>query len=116
MAKYSIRVECQHPGCREVANYEASTRKEQSEIYQRHGRNWFCMRHTRMDETLSPTNLKRTTEVVSRQETYGRFFGHSGFVSGLGFKLFAEDFPAGTTLRVTAEIIPPAVTNGSDRP
>lgn len=115
MAKYSVRAECQHPGCREVAHYEASTRKEQGEIYQRHGRSWFCMRHTQMDETLSPTNLKHTTELVSRQETYGRFFGSSGFVHGPGFKLFAEDFPAGTTLRVTAEIIPPPLPNGDRR-
>lgn len=105
--QYVIRAECQHPGCKEVARFEADTRKEQEEIYKRHGRNWLCTRHTRPEEVLSPANLVRSTELESRQETYGRFFGHSGFVSGPGFKIYAEDFPAGTKLRVTAEVILP---------
>lgn len=108
MVKYVARAQCGHDGCKEFAFFDAYTRKEQREIEQRyaHG-NWRCMRHTRQDETLSLGQLTRTTEIVSRQEPHGRYFGHSGFVSGPGFKLWAKDFPAGTKLRVTAEIILP---------
>ena len=35
--------------------------------------------------------------------------------SGLGFKVFADDFPAGTKLIVRAEIVPPA-TPKEDNP
>lgn len=38
----------------------------------------------------------------------GLFFGNQGFVYGPGFRAFAKDFPAGTVLRVTAEVILPA--------
>ena len=104
---YVVRAKCHYPGCTEVARYEASTRKEEAEIYQRYARDWLCVRHTRPDEVLSPTNALRSTELVCQQESYGRFFGGQGFISGPGFKIYAADFPAGTKLRVTAEVILP---------
>ena len=109
MAKrnYVIRAKCQHPGCTDVARYEASTRKEEAEIYQRYARNWLCVRHTRPDEVLSPVNTLRSVELVSEEFSYGRFFGGQGFISGPGFKIYAADFPAGTTLKVTAEVVLP---------
>lgn len=102
------RFPCGHDGCPEAGRYEyanlAEARRLQSDYG---GGKWRCVRHTKPDEVLSVTNLRRTYEITSRQETYGRFFGHWGFTSGPGFKVFAKDFPPGTVLRVTAEIIMP---------
>lgn len=104
---YTVRAKCQHPGCTEVARYEASTRKEETEIYQRYARNWLCVRHTRPDEVLSAVNTLRSVELISEEKSCGRFFGSQGFIAGPGFKIYASDFPAGTKLRVTAEVILP---------
>jgi hypothetical protein len=73
------------------------------------GDRWRCVRHVRDEnDVLSPDRLILQSETVNRQEPYGRFFGNSGFFHGPGFKAFAEDFPAGTIIRVTAEVILPA--------
>lgn len=109
MSRYQVRVQCGHPGCAEYSFYAADTRKEQSAIFDRLGNGKFrCVRHARPDEVLSAANPKRVTDMASRQEPYGRYWGNSDFVYGLGFKAFAGDFPAGTIIRVTAEIILPA--------
>lgn len=108
MAKYSVRATCGHEGCKEIAFYEADTRADQDKLYAKYGGGkWRCLRHTGMDEVLSPDNLSRSKEMVSHQDTHGRYFGYSGFIAGPGFKLWAKDFPAGTRLRVTAEVILP---------
>lgn len=102
------RFQCGHPDCREVVQYEYANRTEAASLFQRYGQGrWLCVRHSQPDEVLSPTNLIRVGEQVSREEPYGRYWGHSGFVFGPGFKAFAKDFPPGTKLRVTAEIILP---------
>lgn len=111
MGRHTIinRFVCGHEGCREWARYEADTRAESIEQQKRYGNGrWRCVRHSQSDEVLSATNPIRTTEVVSRQEKHGRYFGYFGFVHGPGFKAFADDFPPGTLLRVTAEIVLPA--------
>jgi hypothetical protein len=110
MRRYSLHAKCGHEGCREFATYEADTRADyirQERTYG--GGRWLCVRHSNPDEVLSGENAKRVTEIVSRQEPHGRYFGHSGFVHGPGFRAWAADFPAGTVLRVTAEIILPEV-------
>jgi len=104
---YLSRFECAHPGCRETANYESFTRAEQAETQRRYYGKWRCARHSQPQEVLSPTNRKIIHEEVSRQEPHGLYWGHSGFQYGPGFRAFAKDFPAGTVLRVTAEIIVP---------
>lgn len=108
MARYGMRFECGHPGCPEIAHYECRTRKEQADLYRSYGDGKYrCVRHAQPDELLSASNLTRSVEIVSRQEDHGRYWGHSGFIYGPGFKAFAQDFPAGTTIKVTAEIVLP---------
>lgn len=105
--EYFSRFQCQHPGCTEFAHFVANTRAEQNETLKRNSGKWRCVRHTHEDEVLSAENPKRITEQAVRQEDYGRYWGSSGFVYGPGFKAFAKDFPPGTILRVTAEVILP---------
>lgn len=117
---YMSRFPCAHPGCPEVANYESHTRSEQAETQRRYYGKWRCVRHSQPQEVLGPGNLLIVHEETSRQEPHGRYWGHSGFQYGPGFKAFAKDFPAGTVLRVTAEIIlpdgPTAQAKTSDAP
>lgn len=107
--KLPLRVHCGHAGCTEVAFYEAYNRKEYSDLCQRYGQGrWKCLRHTRMNENLSVDDRVKTFEIESREESYGKYFGNFGILTGPGFKAYASDFPVGTKIRVTAEVILPA--------
>jgi len=105
--EYMIRFQCAEPNCHEWTHYTASTRKEQAEIYNRNQGKWKCVRHDRPADLLGPTNMTRVHEVVSDERSHGVYWGNFGFVSGPGFCAFAKDFPPGTILRVTAEVILP---------
>lgn len=120
MAKYSTRVKCGYDGCAELAFFEADTRKEQSSQYERYGNGkWRCVRHSQPADVLGLNNRSRTVEMTIFDEPHGRYWGvakaGSGFVYGPGFKAFAEDFPPGTQLRVTAEVILPATLSQDQR-
>jgi len=104
----TYRAKCGHEGCTEYANFTADTRAEYGLLDRHHGYGrWRCVRHTQPDDVLSTTNRVRVWEDTSDQRPHGRFFSNAGFISGPGFKVFAKDFPPGTRLRVTAEIILP---------
>ncbi len=106
------RASCGHDGCPEFARYEASNKTEYIDLSKRYGNGQYrCVRHSQPNEVLSKENTKIISEVKVFPESYGKFWGaekaQNGFSHGLGYKAFAEDFPAGTILRVTAEIIMP---------
>lgn len=116
--EWPLRFQCGHEGCAEAVTYRYSTRRDLEssfELKNYQGGKWRCTRHSRPDEVLSADNPETRVELVSRQESYGRYFGSSGFVHGPGFKLFANDFPPGTKLIVTArvELPTPAVGAGA---
>lgn len=75
-----------------------------------HKREWRCTRHRVPEEVLSPTNLERQKVLVCQQsenhpDLIKRFWnGTNGFVFGDGYKAYADDFPEGTKLIVTAKI------------
>ena len=111
---YIARFECGHEGCRETAHYECQTRSEQTDLYRKYASSkWLCSRHSNPETVLSPTNLKTVNEVQSKTHHYdgksiGVYWENSGLFSfGPGFRAWAEDFPEGTVLRVTAEIVLP---------
>ena len=107
--EHRSRFGCGHPGCQEIGHYTSSTRAEQAKLYRDYGAGrWRCVRHTRPEEVLSIERPRIRHEMTSRQESYGRYWGHSGFVFGPGFKAYAADFPPGTVIAVTAEIILPS--------
>lgn len=107
-----FRASCGNPGCSEFARYEADNRKHYIDLSTRYGNGrWLCTRHSRPNEVLSADNPKTVQELTALgsngtlywwKETAG-----SGFSCGPGFKAFAKDFPEGTILRVTAEVIFP---------
>ncbi len=104
---------CGHEGCSERFLYRYPTHRDLVQSFEvknySHGR-WKCTRHTRPSEVLSAENPRTEHEVVLEQKPHGKFFGRSGIVSGPGFKAFAEDFPAGTKIIVTAQIVLPEDT------
>lgn len=110
--EYTHSPECVYEGCTERANYYFSRRDEQQrEIKRLRDRGgWRCVRHTRPDEVLSAQVPAREVVLESYEETYGRFWrreggeGGSGFQYGPGFKAYAEDFPVGTRLIVSARV------------
>lgn len=111
--EYHIRLVCAESGCRETSFTVAQTREEEREIRERYARNPYqCTRHTQPEKVLSPDNPKRVTVLTARQSEHphlDRLFwdGSSGFSYGPGFKAFAQDFPPGTQLVVTAEVVLP---------
>jgi hypothetical protein len=105
---------CGHESCKECGHYNAATNAEYSDLSKRYGNGkWRCVRHSMPESVLSITNNIRTQDMVNKPVLYdekllGLFWdGSSGFLSGPGFRAFAKDFPEGTVLRVTAEVILP---------
>lgn len=116
---YFSRFECGHPNCTEFQTYESTRRADQADLNRRYGnKKWRCVRHSQPDQVLGLTNRVIVHEAECREHFYesksiGLFWGGgSGFVHGPGFKAFAKDFPAGTVLRITAEVIPPPTDAG----
>jgi hypothetical protein len=103
---------CAHAGCHEFARYEYSTRREMDTSQRATKGEWRCVRHYKPDEVLSPTNTRRVTEVTATRDPdrsrsfWGLPLGN-GFAHGLGWKAWADDFPAGTRIRVTVDVLPP---------
>lgn len=105
-----FRATCGHDGCNEFARYEADNRRHYIDLSDRYGNGkWRCVRHSQPNEVLSADNLLIVNELrvlESRGTLYwGKETPFSGFSHGPGFKAFAEDFPEGTVLRITAEIV-----------
>lgn len=110
--EYSRVVYCTSPGCKEFGRYVYDTRKDYDAAVKAN-RPYTCLRHgSRM---LSPTNLK--AEWVSDPsgpskkypELKGRWFGN-GFASVHAEDMRAEavDFPDGTRIKITMEVILPS--------
>ena len=114
--KQTVPVHCHEPGCKEHSFYEADSNTDAFRIRREYGDNWMCTRHSQPGALLTPANLVRTTRKVAREIPdrpllKGKLFwdGDSGFTFGDGYKAFAQDFPPGTVIEVTARIIlPPA--------
>jgi hypothetical protein len=111
---------CAQPGCNETSFTQFDTQRDYREFLQRRnarGDKYRCQRHRDPNANLRPDNLT-TTHVVTATVAYG-FNGEpldglywypeggktgSGFTFGPGFNAYAEDFPEGTKLVVTARI------------
>ncbi|MDM9644514.1 hypothetical protein [Rhizobium sp. S163] len=111
------RFRCGFPGCEEIVRYETNNRKHAVDLELRYGNGqWRCVRHSQPSSVLSADNNRIVDEMAVFEETHGLYWGKdkafSGFAHGPGFKAFAEDFPPGTILRVTAELVFPPHQKG----
>ncbi|SII43880.1 Uncharacterised protein [Mycobacteroides abscessus subsp. abscessus] len=100
---------CAESGCREVSITNYQYRRDWAEAMRREaGTQWRCIRHDKPEQVLSAGNPRVAYEVTSEARPYGHFWGSTGLLAGPGFKAWANDFPAGTRLIVTAQIVIPA--------
>lgn len=104
---YPLRKNCAHDGCREVARWSYETQRDLVSSFE--FRNEYrCIRHSRPMEVLATDNDATEKVLVSKRGAGGNmYWDNSGFVHGPGFKAFADDFPEGTQLVVTARIVTP---------
>lgn len=107
--EWRLNVPCTEPGCTEVARYAYETRRDfEGSFERRNAPTYKCVLHSNAARVLSMSKLR--TEWISqpsRQETYGRFWGNAGLLIDTAYYARAEDFPVGTRIRVTAEVLPP---------
>lgn len=106
--RYPQRFQCAYPGCGESASFESETAKEAEDTWRTYSGKWKCLRHYDLDALITPDRRKKVFEIASTEASHGRYWGQHGFLSGPGFKVFSKDFPTGTVLRVTAEVILPS--------
>ena len=109
--KWPFTVKCAEGGCAEKCRWEYSSRRELIESFEfkRYSKKeWFCVRHSNKKRVLSLDNRSTVWESdPCVQEEYGKFFGRKGVLINDGFYASAEDFPVGTKIRITAEVIVP---------
>lgn len=115
--EWTLEVQCTEPGCGERHRYRYDTKRDLQQSFEmRHMATYKCVRHTKGAGVVTPINPR--VEWLSeplRQESYGRYWGHSGLITGRGHYADAADFPVGTRLRITCEALPPDPTP-ADKP
>lgn len=105
-----ITLRCAHPGCHETAFGSYDNQRERAEWLKKP---YHCYRHTQPDEVLSPESPTRTTTWTVVENEHGRRrIGppgreYGGIENGPGFKFIADDFPAGSRLVVSVQVLPP---------
>lgn len=109
------RFQCGHEGCQEYTHFEVMDGAHRISLFKRHGNGQYrCVRHSQPDEVLGPTNTRRSVDLTNVELNTGCYWdGSMGFCYGPGFKAFARDFPPGTILRVSAEVVFPDVSIAS---
>ena len=107
--KWPLSVPCTHAGCTHVARYEYDTRRDLETSWELKNRATSkCSRHSDLSRVLTMENLRTEwTSEPNRQETYGRFMGNNGVLIGHGYYMEAKEFPVGTRLRITCEVLLP---------
>ena len=114
--KRTAQFRCGHDGCHEFGAYSYSNRKERRTLEERHGQGrWRCTRHTKPEQVLGLDSTTRALQLVAtRSPRADGLYGHdgerlcSGFAYGPGFKAWADDFPEGTVLTITAQVEVPS--------
>ncbi len=111
--KYHYRRICTREGCRDYTTTAFASQREYAD-YCKKAKDWACIRHRNVGEILSHKNnktiqvlycrLKREHKYWQKEENSETDNMQSGFQYGNGYKAFAEDFPVGTKLTITAKI------------
>ena len=112
--EYHLRLRCPVESCSESTFYVYTTQRDYAEGAKRN-KGWKCLRHSDPDRVLRPDNPELTKVLtvsrsprfpdleslfwVGEDDTTG-----NGFAHGFGMRAFADDFPKGARLVVTARI------------
>lgn len=124
---YRQTIRCAVQPCPEKITYHHLTRRDEADSIrdqQRHP--WKCSRHLMPDKVLSPERDVITSVVTVIPHPDPRSWkppriwegpehkSTSEHISLLGFQAFADDWPEGTRLEVTARILPPETETETD--
>jgi hypothetical protein len=111
--EHMLYVRCHHEGCKENQFYTYETLRDYRQaVKERRHANWMCIRHSD-DRLLTPTKLTNSREYVNGKskkypELPDLFWNDSsGFAYGSAWKAFARDFPPGTKIIETVQVILP---------
>lgn len=113
----TITHHCAFPGCDQTARFHYSSNAEyiashEFKRYEKRREPYFCAKHSSRI-VLSPTVLKSewlsepSRPLDGHPEDSYRSFGSQGIMFGPGFAAEGRDFPIGTRIKVTAEVILP---------
>lgn len=114
----TVSLHCKHPGCTASSFGEYRSAAERNDWYDR-ALNWRCSKHAHPDRVLTlesttkscvlvATRLDGSLYWVAAGQEASAHLTASGISYGPGFCADAKDWPEGTELRVTAEIVPAA--------
>lgn len=109
---------CTEPNCSEWGHWNCDSRKDYIRI-SKDKAVWKCSRHKKPDEVLEAKSHIKTTERALTVLIGGKYdFKHfdnnsSGFIHGLKWKAWIDDFPVGTKIieKTTVEVILPKDQN-----
>ena len=114
-----LHFRCGHEGCNKQTVYEVNSKREAKELRERYKNNpYMCVRHSHPEEVLSrERSIITTTMTCGKSKDYPNLEGlfwdsRSGFAYGDKFRAFADDFPIGTQLVVTAKLVFPGKSKG----
>lgn len=114
--EYTGSFKCAVDGCNKFTHWVCDTLRERAEVFQQQAtRPWRCLRHARPEEVIAPGISAHYSSLHVGRDRFGmRFCGSDGkwrqtYADGPGFRLFAEDFPAGTVIQFTVEVQLPDV-------
>ena len=113
-----LTLRCAHEGCAEEARYSFASQREHRDsweykTYVVKGIPYHCVKHGPDKIILSLDTLKSewvsppTRPLEAHPHLDWRGFGSRGVIIGDGFYAAGKEFPVGTRLKVTAEIILP---------
>lgn len=121
MATHYYYKPCSHKGCKERSYRQYSNRRDYNASIKRNEK-YTCIRHSSPEKILSFENDTTESILIVVKNQNGKFWKgkdkislSSGFVYGDGYKAFAEDFPEGTELIITAQIKKPDTTNQEEK-
>ena len=109
------RFGCHHPGCRESVHVQYDTLRERLETAKSsYYSNWKCVRHAQPEKllTLDGPAVSVVLECVEENGSHywreqGKERGFTGFNHSSAHNAYAQDFPVGTVLVVTAYVETP---------
>lgn len=104
-----LTANCTYPGCTEFSRYQYDTKKEMLNSFtHKHLKTYTCLRHSKLHHVLTLDQLKVEWVSESSTEKYNRkYFGNSGLITSTGYYADANDFPIGTKIKITCEVILP---------
>lgn len=106
---YDVLVKCSHESCTEVDRYRYNSKSDMDKHFECNPKSDHkCFRHSKPNLVLSVSKRATVDVVMNFKTDDGNFWGKekplTKVVFGPGFRAFADDFPAGTKIKVTAQL------------